>query len=94
MDDRIYCLFDRIALARTGNLVLARSDAIVVRLFQDLLREDERLGKHADDYEMRRIGFIQDDGTIVPEVPVTIATGSQWRASLGPQVPTLLSENA
>lgn len=92
MDDRIYCLFDRVAVARTGNLVLARSDAIVVRLFEDLLREDDRLGKHADDYEMRRIGLIADDGSIVPESPVTIATGSQWRAANYPAGPTLLSE--
>lgn len=91
MHEWIYCLYDRVALARTGNLVLSRSDASVVRLFNDLLAQDERLGKHADDYEMRRIGFISDDGEIVPEKPVTVCTGSQWRASQM-SGPTLLSE--
>lgn len=86
MDEYIYILYDRVALARTGNLVSNRSDAVVVRLFQDLLASDERMGMHADDYEMRRVGLIADDGTIVPQVPETVATGAQWRASRVPQV--------
>lgn len=81
VDESIYVLYDRVAVARTGNLVVGRSDAAMVRLFNDLLAQDERLGKHADDYEMRKVGIIDEQGEITPCVPVTVATGSQWRAS-------------
>lgn len=86
MDENVYTLYDRVAIARTGGLVVNRSDAAITRLFNDLLESDERMRNHADDYEIRKIGIIDDDGNLTPVIPITVATGSQWRASYVPKL--------
>lgn len=91
MDESVFTLYDRVALARTGNLVTGRSDAAIIRMFNDLLASDERMGKHADDYEIRCIGAVDEEGNLVAINPRTVATGSQWRAS---QVPALVKDAA
>lgn len=91
MDERIYVVFDRVANARSGGLILARNDASVVRSFHDFLSRDEGMRIHAGDYELRRVGLVSDLGEIVPEEPVTVATGAQWQAM---NVPTLVQEKS
>lgn len=81
MDESIYTLYDRVALARTGGVVLNRSDAAVIRMFNDLMESDERFSNHADDYEIRKIGLIDEQGNITPCLAITVASGAQWRAS-------------
>lgn len=84
MIGNVYTLYDRVARARTGSLVVHSSDAPVIRLFHDALAQDETLRRHAEDYDMLRVGQVLSDGTLVPEVPVTIATGAQWLAAQAP----------
>ncbi len=86
MNEAIYVVFDRVGNARIGGLVLARNDASCVRSFHDFLARDESMRVHAGDYELRRVGFVSELGEIVPEVPVTVATGSQWLAMHTPKL--------
>lgn len=87
----VYCLYDIVADGWTGQLVTDRADAPVIRMFHDLLADPKMgIGKHANDYEMRCIGSIDDSGELLGHKVVrTVATGAQWLAS---QTPSLANE--
>lgn len=89
MTEHLYVVFDRVANARTGGVVVARNDASVTRSFHDLLARDDGFRAHAGDYELRCVGSLDDLGNVVAIPPVTVATGAQWAAT---QRPTLLEE--
>lgn len=86
MIGNVYTLFDRVAAARTGALVVHSSDAPVIRMFHDALAQDEQLRRHAGDYDMLRVGQILADGELVPETPTVVAQGAQWLAAQSPKL--------
>lgn len=79
---RVYCLYDRVAATWIGQLVVDRADAPVIRMFHDLLADDKTgPGQHPNDYELKYIGQVADDGQLVSVDPQVVATGSAWLAA-------------
>lgn len=86
MVEYIFCLYDLVAGRRIGALVVDRAVAPMIRTFHDALAQDENMRRHARDYELRLIGVIGVDGSIVPQEAETVATGVQWLAAQEPQL--------
>lgn len=88
--DQIYCIWDTVAGARVGALVVARSDAGVIRMFHDGLARHELFKDHPGDYNLLQIASIDDacavSGLAIPRV---VATGAAFVAA---QSPTLVAE--
>lgn len=74
----VYAIRDRIANDLVGYYPLAvfRTDAQAVRYFGDsIAQEKSALGSHPHDYELLKLGTVDDDGTMTalgrPEVVIT-----------------------
>lgn len=82
---RVYVLYDSVSATWIGQLVVDRADAPVIRMFHDLLRDPKTgPGMHPNDYEIRHVGFVGDDGQLIPSETKVIATGAAWAASQTP----------
>lgn len=80
----IYAIRDRIAndLAGTFPLVVMRTDGQAVRYFSDsLATPNSALGAHPQDYELIKLGTVNDDGTILAQKPEVIITGTALTAT-------------
>lgn len=75
----LYVIFDTRAEAIIGEIVqTARVDAVAVRSFGDLLRDERSLlGQHPADFQLVCVGHMNDVGEIVPERRVVL-TGQQF----------------
>lgn len=80
----IYAIHDTVANDLAGNvhaLSIHKSDASAVRYFTDGLADVQTsLNKHAEDYNLIRLGFLNDKHEIIPEQTV-ILTGAAWKAA-------------
>lgn len=75
----VYAIYDRVAITTIGALVVERSHAQVIRLFNDLLGDtNTQVGKHPADFDLLYLGKIADDGQLLPERPETIASGAAY----------------
>lgn len=78
----LFVVQDLVAQNWIGQVVCERHPAPVIRLFHQLLGDkNTQLSSHPKDYNVVHIGFIDDDGTITPIAPLTIATGEAWAAA-------------
>lgn len=83
---KLYIIWDRVAEAFIGGIILQRSDAPVVRMFNELLADPQtQLAKHPADYDLRFVGTIDDDGSVIGAGHVVISTGQAWVTSQEPQ---------
>lgn len=76
----IYAIYDKVAQAQYGALVMQQHDGPVARLFFDLLQDKEQpMSRHVADYELWRIGTISDDLVVSGvDQPYVVATGMQF----------------
>lgn len=84
---RIYAIVDLRAEALVSTmLMLFAADAAAVRWFQDgLTSEGSLLQKHPEDFELRHLGSVDDDGIIDAEGGFRVVlTGAAWLASQKP----------
>lgn len=57
----IYAVYDNVARARVGQLMVANRDEPIVRMFVDALKDKTlTLGQHPGDYDLVKIGMIFD----------------------------------
>ena len=75
----LYQIFDLVAEAAAGPIMLHKKDGPAVRLFKDLVEDKTTtVGQHPADYELRFLG-LQDDssGELTAQGPETVITGEQ-----------------
>lgn len=78
----MFLIYDKISQNFVGQIVVERHPAPVIRLFHQLLGEkNNQIAAHPKDYIVMHIGFIDDDGSITPIAPLTVATGEAWLAA-------------
>lgn len=91
MKKGLYAIRDTVAQSLTGNVhsvFVFGHDAAAIRFFSDAASDMQGIGRHAADYELIRLGTLDEDtGYIeVPDVPLNpfpqvVLTGAQLRAS-------------
>lgn len=108
MTTGIYLIWDTKAQARFGGVMLTPNDIAAVRGFVDICNDkDPRnfLKRHPEDFELRKVGYLDDTGLIRPwndETDptcsyVTVYTGLQWYEhdrDVEEQTPQLLNQQA
>lgn len=73
---KLFAVYDTVAATIIGGIMLQPHDGPAIRIFRDALSQaDGPLAKHPDDYQLLRLGDIDDDGMITPRVEL-IANGS------------------
>lgn len=84
---KLYVIFDLVAEAFLPPIMVNRSDAPLIRHFYDLLANpDSFFSRHPNDYDLRCIGRIDDEGSIDAfGTPVIVTTGYIWSASNSPK---------
>lgn len=81
MPKGIYAIFDNVADAIIGGLHLHPHGAPAIRMFSDVaLMPDSQIGRHPNDFDLLRLGQLNEDSTITPEKEV-IMTGANWSAA-------------
>lgn len=91
----IYAIRDRVANDLVGYYPLAtfRTDAQAVRYFGDsIAMEKSALGAHPQDYELVKLGSLEDDGEITPCAPTIIITGTAIVSMMTDHKPELVKE--
>lgn len=77
----IYALFDNVANAIVGGLILHYHDAPAIRTYTDIANIPEStVGMHPQDYDLLDLGTINDNGIITADRR-TVLTGAAWIAS-------------
>lgn len=77
----IYAVLDVIAHQLVGGLYLHKHEAAAVRFFADVATmPDSLVGKHPQDFDLVRLGYITHDNVLEPEHTV-ILKGSIWAAA-------------
>jgi len=76
----LYVVFDKVAEEIFGGIIRVPNDEVARRAFHDLLaQKDSPIANHRGDYDMHRIGTIDNLGFIqTPEANTTIARGQDW----------------
>lgn len=81
----LYAIYDKVSNDYVGGLfqvIAFAADAPATRYFGDALSDPNGLGRHADDYELHRIGQIaptDDEPVLVGLEREVVVTGSAWR---------------
>lgn len=78
---QLYSLYDLKAQTIIGGLVIENRDGPAIRAFQDaILDPNAIISKHPADYELRCLGSIDDQGTLVPATTITtVARGADYQ---------------
>lgn len=76
----IYCIFDKVGGSVVGALVLGTNDRVVERMFADVLVDESTpISKHPRDYQLLKLGEIDDStGVISPVIPTIVADGATY----------------
>lgn len=81
---KLFQIFDTTGNTVIGPIITSHHEAAAVRQFTDLLKDQTTLlAKHPEDYELRWLGYQDEDtGTIDPTPANTsiVLTGSAWAA--------------
>lgn len=78
----IYAVVDTRADDIHGGLILQKNDAAAIRLFGDIASNPQTVvHRHPDDFELRRLGYIDTANDIQTEGVAVIITGAQWAAA-------------
>lgn len=86
----LYVVYDKLAQTTMGQILAFPNDASAVRYFVDVASgKDTIVNKHLGDYELRRVGQIEETTgqlQIAPDhTDVVVVTGDQVRAILSPE---------
>jgi len=78
--NNLYVVFDKVAEEIFGGIIRVGNDEVARRAFHDLLtQKDSPIASHRGDYDLHRIGTIDNFGFIqCPESNTTIARGQDW----------------
>lgn len=77
----LYAIYDILAQAIAQQIYIAKHDAVAIRWFQDVATtEGSYVRLHTKDFELIRLGTIDDFGSINGEREVVI-TGKAWLAT-------------
>lgn len=77
----IYAIWDKVAMAQYGALVMQAHDGPVCRLFYDLLADkDQPMSRHPADYDLLCVGTITDECQVTGGVVRAVATGEAYVA--------------
>lgn len=92
----VYAIYDRVSETLIGNiyaLMVLPHPAAAVRTFQDGLKDERSaIHQHPQDYDLVRLGFLNQDNKLVPEYTVVLE-GSAWLATQIPRdKPELVKE--
>lgn len=78
----LYAIIDSVADAIVGGIQMHRSDAAAIRAFGDIAAADGTVvNKHPEDYELRRLGYIDTANDVQTDGVAVIITGAQWKAA-------------
>jgi len=78
----MYVIYDTVADAFIGQIIVDRHAAPVCRMFHQLLGDkNTQLASHPADYNVLHIGFIEDSGKVWSIDPNIVATGAAWLAA-------------
>lgn len=79
--NKIYAIFDNLAMTITGPLMTFKANAAAIRTFSDIAGDAQtNIGKHPADYDLLQVGHIDDQGNITV-YRETVITGEQWLAA-------------
>lgn len=79
---QLYAIIDSKAEDIIGTVILARANAIAVRIFTDLIKSDENdVGRHPEDFTLVQLGILKEDLTLEP-ARKDIITGTTVRELL------------
>lgn len=83
---KLYVIVDKLADQIVGDLVTPlKADVQAVRMFTDVLeRAGNPIAKHPNDYDLVRLGFIDEDNNLCPDYAV-VMTGAAWLALQQPK---------
>lgn len=91
MNQQLYAVYDNVAKALTGGVMVFSHDAPAIRVFVDALSEPSSiLSKHPDDFALICLGEIAepdtvDNATDLPAIlaygPRVVLTGTAWKAN-------------
>lgn len=77
----IYAILDNVAGALVGGLTCHKHEAAAVRFYSDVATmKDSLIGKHPQDFDLLRLGYVTHHNEIEPEHTV-ILRGSTWAAA-------------
>lgn len=90
--NRIYALYDIVAQAIVGQLMIMKHDAAAIRIFADAMtaKEPNMINQHPEDFRLITLGSILEHGTdpnyeldLVELVPAyrIVLEGKQWLAT-------------
>lgn len=82
----IYALYDNVAQAIVGGLILHYHDAPAIRNYSDIANiPGSTVGEHPGDYDLLDLGTLNEDATITAEKR-TVLTGAAWVAAQKPKL--------
>lgn len=77
----VYAIKDTVANILTGGLYAHKHEAAAVRFFCDVASmKDSLVGKHPQDFDLLRLGYITHNDEIVPDL-TTVLKGSTFAAA-------------
>lgn len=79
----LFQIFDIQGQCVAGPIMTAHHEGAAIRNFTDLLKNKETvLGAHPQDFELRFLGYQDEDTGILDgvELPHSVITGQQWQA--------------
>lgn len=77
----VYAINDTVAAQLVGGLYAHKHEAAAVRFFCDVAAmPDSLVGKHPQDFDLIRLGFVTHEHELVPD-PAVILKGSTWAAA-------------
>lgn len=78
----MFVIYDKVAEAFVGQVIIDRHPAPVCRLFHQLLADKQtNLAAHPKDYVVSHVGYIEDSGRVWAIDPYIVATGEAWLAA-------------
>jgi hypothetical protein len=79
MKKHIIGIYDTLAMEIAGPLMTYPAEPPAIRMFGDVASHPEsQVGKHITDYQLVRLGYLEEDCTITPDRAIII-TGAQWK---------------
>lgn len=80
-NNTIYAIYDNVAKAVVGMLMMHKHEASAVRMYADVASSAESMiGKHPQDFDLVRLGHLRDHKLLDPDYHVVLK-GSTWAAS-------------
>lgn len=80
----LYAVRDNVAGMLIGGIIVVRHEAAAIRTFGDIASQPDSIVRlHPADFDLLRLGHLDDAMQLVPDFGVVI-TGAQWHAAQQP----------